>query len=210
MTNTHSFGALVFESDDQSIFEAGSALDLSDSTFIGIDEENLGSLPIGGVTGGFLSTGALGVASLDKLKLGFEAGYLVDSGSIDSQVTYLADLELPTNFVFDAGSPINLTPNSTLSGGSFSTQSPTAEAYVDIVVEADATFSVLAEVLGATVLDESDSVSFDQQFNLISIDPGQLELFSDIDGLGATADIFNDALGFKYVPGSRFWAGRDR
>ncbi|MGD1699448.1 Ig-like domain-containing protein [Dapis sp. BLCC M229] len=216
MATNYNFGEFSFESEEQGIFSSGSAPVLKGKEFIGLDFDNTDSDNSNNFDADWkldlfddvTETGAEASVSVDKLKLGFEAGYELNPGSIDSKVTHEPTLGLPDNFVAEAGTLISLAPDSTLKDGSFTSTSPTATAFVDAVFAAEGSASAKAGFLGATTSGSTKFGIDEQQFNIISVDPNNLELFGDIDELSVRFPILQDKLSVKYVPGSKQWEAK--
>jgi hypothetical protein len=122
----------------QSMWGPGSAFQFDYAQFVGIDS-NPGSIT---VNPGAISQGTiLGTYSMDPyflfdtdFKLGVELGASIDSGSVDGNLDYSVHFTAPD--AIQIGQAFSLTGSATkLSSSGFTTQSPTAEAYVDGILE---------------------------------------------------------------------------
>ena len=104
-------------------------------------------------------------------RVGLELGYLLDAGSLGARLDYAAEVLAP-----DApptrGQAFSLPTTATLAGGGLDSQSPTAQAKVDVVADLFLAAAVQGCLIGAgcteaggTILDEK------VRLELISIDP---------------------------------------
>jgi hypothetical protein len=124
----------------QSMWGPGSAFQFDYTQFVGIDS-NPGSLTInpGPIT---QSVPLVGTYSMDPyflfdtdFKMGVELGASIDSGSVDGNLDYSVQFSVPDSI--QIGQAFSLSASATkLSSSGFTTQSPTAEAYVDGILEA--------------------------------------------------------------------------
>ena len=126
----------------QSMWGPGDAFLFDYAQFIGIDSDPA-PVKIGSGSGDKVSVGTLvGTYSLDPyfqfdtdFKLGVELGASIDSGSVDGNLDYAVSLQAPDRI--RVGQPFSLTGQATpLASSGFTTRSPTAEAYVDGILEA--------------------------------------------------------------------------
>ena len=123
----------------QSMWGPGSAFQFDYTQFVGIDS-NPGHFTInpGAITQGT----ALGTYSLDPyfqfdtdFKLGVELGASINSGSVDGNLDYSVQFTAPD--AIQIGQAFSLGVSATkLASSGFATQSPTAAAYVDGILEA--------------------------------------------------------------------------
>jgi hypothetical protein len=126
---------------DQSMWGPGSAFLFNYTQFVGIDS-NPAPLVIGSGSGDQVSVSTiLGTYSLDPyfqfdtdFKLGVELGASINSGSVDGSLHYAVSLTAPEQI--QVGQAFSLTGSATpLASSAFVTRAPTAEAYVDGVLE---------------------------------------------------------------------------
>jgi hypothetical protein len=123
----------------QSIWDTGGAVQYSTGPqFVGIDS-NPGAIVIGSGSGDTISVAGFSVNPYlqfdTDFKLGVEFGASIDSGSIDGNLDYGVSLTAPGQI--QVGQAFSLTGSATaLGSSSFATQSPTAEAYLDGILEA--------------------------------------------------------------------------
>jgi len=127
---------------DRSMWGPGSAFVFDYTQFVGIDT-NPAPLVIGAGSGDRVEVDTfLGTYSLDPyfqfdtdFKLGVELGASIDSGSLDGNLDYAVSLKAPDQI--QVGQAFALTGSATaLGSSSFVTRAPTAQAYVDGVLEA--------------------------------------------------------------------------
>lgn len=128
--------------EDQSMWGPGSAFVFDYTRFVGIDS-NPAPLVIGAGSGDRVEVDTfVGTYSLDPyfqfdtdFKLGVELGASIDSGSLDGSLDYAVSLTAPDQI--QVGQAFSLVGSATpLATSSFVTRAPTAEAYVDGVLEA--------------------------------------------------------------------------
>ncbi|MEL7035395.1 MAG: Ig-like domain-containing protein [Cyanobacteria bacterium J06592_8] len=194
MAYTYDFGSFDFETEDQGIFGSGAANVLEDSIFLGVDETNLGSVSIGGFVAG---TGAKVSGSLDSLKLGVEAGYKIDPGSIDAEATYgNVEIDLPDNFFVNPGSSFDLAASSNLSDGTFDSTFPTIEATLDVIAAASGSLSYEAKAADEGI-SGGTSFSFDEKLPLVKTTLEKLEFFPEVDGLKLEVPLAKEKLSLK-------------
>ena len=153
-------GTLDFASDGQSMWDAGAAFRKEEAVFLGTQWTDK-TATFGSIAGGVESvpnplwlawflcpfdcgsepskttsidtrTGAT-VALTSTGKIGLEFGYTIDSGSVDSTVSYSALADLPDTVA--AMDFIDLNTASTLDAGTLATQSPKLEAYISAIMK---------------------------------------------------------------------------
>lgn len=91
-------------------------------------------------------------------KVGFEFGAKIDSGSVNAQVSFAADLAVPNSNNLAAGEFVQLNPNSTFSGTqSLQTTFPSIELNANLVLGATANFGIKGCLLFAGCKSASSS-----------------------------------------------------
>lgn len=127
---------------DQSMWGPGSAFVFDYTKFLGIDTDPA-PVQIGAGSGDKVSYSTFfGTYSLDPyfqfdtdFKLGVELGAHLDSGSVDGSLDYGLSLQAPDRI--RVGQPFALTGQATpLTSSGFTTRAPTAQAWVDGILEA--------------------------------------------------------------------------
>ncbi len=166
---------ISFSSQDQSMWNTGTAFQLDQTNFYGTTWNKTGS--VGGFVGGntqitnplwlawkicpFLcgseptkffnvdtSTG-LQVSANTQGKIGFEVGVKVDSGSVNVLANYNTQTIIPEAKDVAPGQFISLNTSSTLTGDSIASQFPTMSASLAVVMEVSASFGATGCALGA-------------------------------------------------------------
>jgi hypothetical protein len=126
----------------QSMWGPGNAFLFDYTQFVGIDSDP-GALVIGSGSGDKVSVSTFaGTYSVDPyfqfdtdFKMGVELGASINSGSVDGSLDYAVSLSAPGRI--QVGQPFALTASATpLASSGFTTRAPTAEAYVDGILEA--------------------------------------------------------------------------
>lgn len=126
----------------QSMWGPGDAFLFDYSQFLGIDTDPA-PLQLGSGSGDAVSVDTfLGTYSLDPyfqfdtdFKLGVELGASINSGSVDGSLDYGVSLAAPDRI--QVGQPFSLTGSAApLASSGFTTRAPTAQAYVDGILEA--------------------------------------------------------------------------
>ena len=178
-------GALVFTTSGQSMWAEGTSTQLSDVQFYGAEWTNktnsigavIGSsdttiipaicVPLVGcsdpVTADTRTGAEVGVKSSGQI--GFNLGYNIDSGSVDSTVSYAADLTIPGLGDLVQGDIFSLNPNSQFAGvQSLETTFPTMDARIEAVMGLQANFFGLGCFIGLGCdTEETGNLGFDTQ-----------------------------------------------
>ena len=114
-------------------------------------------------------------------KVGLEAGYSVTGGTVDAAAIFSASADLPDTAV--SGAYIGLNTNSSFTSGSMNTESPWAEAYVDLVIELDATasFEGCLTLVGCTSANGNliPGGPINIHNNIVHIDPNNITINKD-------------------------------
>jgi len=113
-------------------------------------------------------------------KFGLEFGYTVNSGSVNATAVYSASGELPS--VNPAkGEFFDLKPKSTLAGGSISSQSPKAEAFINAIAELSGSVTAKACLISQGCAEGSTGLpSVAAKQPILSIDPNSIKVLPDL------------------------------
>ncbi len=119
-------------------------------------------------------------------KVGFQFGLHADSGSVDTNVKFDANLFVPEANTLSPGQFFNLNPNSSLIGGQLSTNFPELSASLDAIVgvRASATAEACAALLGCTTGSTGQLGFDDQTIPLVSFNDngnGQIKVLGQLD-----------------------------
>jgi hypothetical protein len=134
-------GTASYTFTDQSMWGPGSAFLFDYTQFVGIDS-NPAPVVVGSGSGDRVGVDTLlGTYSLDPyfqfdtdFKLGVELGASINSGSVDGSLDYAVSLSAPERI--ESGQAFALTGSATpLASSSFVTRAPTAQAYVDGILD---------------------------------------------------------------------------
>jgi PEP-CTERM motif-containing protein len=119
-----------------------------------------------------LRTGAEVDLDMGAGRAGFELGLSMDSGSIDAEVGYAAQLDVPDDFTLLPGELTNLNALSTLQGDDLASQFPTVQASASVVLEMSANvyaqgclvpFGCADGTAGLSVNENIEIISFNEQ-----------------------------------------------
>ena len=107
-------------------------------------------------------------------KVGFQFGLHADSGSVNTDVKFDANLFVPDAFAITTKQFFNLNPNSSLVGGQLSTNFPELSASLDAIVgvRASATGKACAALLGCKTASTGELGFPDQTIPLVSFNDG--------------------------------------
>jgi len=174
---TYDAGPLVFNTNDQSMWGPGSALQLSYSKFLGKTWDASQSFGPGVSCVDLVFTEACGGAEATVStngKIGFQIDASLDSGSVDATVQMNAQAVLPDPLI-GANAFFNLNPTSALTGGQFTTSSPSVQASLDAVLGAHVGVSgaacVAACLTGSTGFGIGDKNN-PETLNLVDVNTG--------------------------------------
>lgn len=119
------------------------------------------------------TTGAEVTASTSG-KVGFQFGLHADSGSVNTNVNFDADLLVPDSDTLQKNQLFSLNPNSSLVGGQLSTNFPELSASLDAIVgvRASATGTACAALLGCSTTSTGQLGFADQTIPLVSFNDG--------------------------------------
>ncbi len=135
-------GSASYSFNGQSMWGTGNAFQFDYSKFVGIDSDPA-AFAIGSGDGDKISVRTFaGTYSLDpyflfdtRFKMGVELGASINSGSVDGNLDYAVNFSAPDDI--QVGQAFSLTGSATALGSSgFVTRAPTAEAYMDGILEA--------------------------------------------------------------------------
>ncbi len=139
-----------------------------------------------------LSTDTRSGARLDvntSGRVGFQLGLTADSGSVDTDVQFNADLLVPDSAGLNVGQFFNLNPSSILAGGQLSTSFPQISANLDAIVGVRASIDnaqVCVLLSGCSAKSSTGELGFaDQTIPLLSFNdpasPGQIKVLGVLD-----------------------------
>ncbi len=104
-------------------------------------------------------------------RIGLEASYALDAGSVAASLDFVAEASLPAENPA-AGSQIALAPKAVFASGKLDSQSPTAEAKIDVVTQANLFASAQACLIGAGCTSgQTTLLNINDRRELISADP---------------------------------------
>ncbi len=138
-----------------------------------------------------LTTGA-SVDITTSGKVGIEAGFTLNSGTINATADFAVTAELPDDLTVEAGTFFNLSPSSTFASGTIDTQSPWIEASINGVVELSGSVTAQACLVGVCTDETTLPIEINSHPEIASID---LDQFSLAGGLWET-DLAAQNLGF--------------
>ena len=107
-------------------------------------------------------------------RAGLELNYALDAGSVGSRLEYVAHADIPGTPV-KKGQIVSLTTSAELVSGSLDSQSPTAEASLDVVADMTLDVSTTGCVVGGCSSGSANLINVDGfRKELISIDPNEI------------------------------------
>lgn len=119
-------------------------------------------------------------------KVGLQVGLRANSGSVDTDVQFNANLLVPDATTLKVGNFFNLNPVSSLSGGTLQTNFPQISANLDAIIGARVSFSNEACLLFSGCTSSSSGLGFDPvKFPLVSFNqpgsPGKIKILGKFD-----------------------------
>ncbi len=155
----------------QNMWGDGSATAIEYSQFFGTSWNT--SLSVGDVADTWLGSYGAELYGHTQGRIGIDVGASVDSGSVD--ITQQANIVLDAPEVIYSGQQLIVSSTSLLGTGSISTQSPSASAYVDLVLELEADVSGRACAVGC-VGASGTIVNIDAHPELLAVNNGELSI----------------------------------
>ncbi|WP_298835814.1 VPLPA-CTERM sorting domain-containing protein [uncultured Roseobacter sp.] len=107
-------------------------------------------------------------------RAGLELSYALDAGSVGSRLEYVAHADVPGT-TLKKGQTVSLTTTAELVSGTLDSQSPTAEASIDVVADIQVDVSTTGCAVGACTSGSKNLINVDGfRKELISIDPTEI------------------------------------
>ncbi len=127
-------------------------------------------------------------------RAGLELHYALDAGSVGAQLNYNAAADIPDSGTVKKGEFISLSTTAELVNGSLDSQSPTAQASVDVVADIVVEGSTRGCLAGKCAADNTTLLKVeDFRKELISIDPNEIRYLDGFlpDGIELTTPLLN-------------------
>jgi hypothetical protein len=116
-------------------------------------------------------TGAEGQVATSG-RVGIDIGYALDAGSVAARLEFEAGAEVAPGTNVKRGEAFRLRTTETFADGEIDSQSPTAEASIDVVAQANLSVSGQACLIGAGCASDTVTLlNIDERRELISVDP---------------------------------------
>lgn len=108
-------------------------------------------------------------------RVGLELSYALDAGSVGSELEYSVAADIPERGAIEIGKAFSLNTSSVFVDGSLDSQSPTAEAALDVVADMTLDVSTRGCILGKCTADETNLINVkDFRKELISVDASEV------------------------------------
>jgi hypothetical protein len=130
-------------------------------------------------------------------KVGFNLGFTMDSGSLNSLAHYQTQVDLPTTVSAGQLVSLNTSGGNKMTGGSLNSQFPTLSASLSLDVEVSASFAATGCLTGSCISKSFSTGTIGGVQPLVSFDNGGITWFG---GSGTMYDILNTAANLHGTP----------